>query len=270
MPWPRAIYDLQFGRINVHDKDQVWIRYYQAGGLWQKKRWQKKYFQSVWLALEFAITATCFDQKMLLQKEQIWDAIVSSLHVFRTDNSGLQGSLDFLSQPARLSDMPKRSELCEQALVQVSRLVDPELWAGVQLELAIEPGRKTLFGSRDENIEKSIDHYRQVLEVYTRQTHPEEWASVQTNLASNYRNRQHGDRSENIETAIHLCQQALEVFTEKSPPGVNVALIITWQMHTATAYKASEVGTRNKAIFHYQQAPGVLPRKGKSREMGYG
>jgi len=162
---------LLFGRITAWGKEHVWARYYLGNDVWHKK------YLIRLAGVEYAITASCLDQKMLLQREQVWDAIVRSMRFFKPDDVPLPGFLDFLSKPARPGDMPKRIKMCEQALGQVSRPVDPELWAVVQLELAISLAKNPL-GSRDENIEKSNDHYQQVLEVYTRQTHPEKWASV--------------------------------------------------------------------------------------------
>ena len=86
--------------------------------------------------------------------------------------------------------MPEVSR-CEQALAQVTRQADPELWAGLQIELTISLGKNPL-GDRDENLEKAISCNHQAQEVFTRQAYPNEWANIQTHLASNYRNRRRG------------------------------------------------------------------------------
>jgi len=53
-------------------------------------------------------------------------------------NSFLQlpAILQALSQPARLSDMPRRIELCRQALQLVKREENAPRWAALQGELA--------------------------------------------------------------------------------------------------------------------------------------
>ncbi len=105
---------LQFGRVLVHQQEQVWARFYLGDGVWHKK------YLIRLACTEYAITASCLDQKILLQREQIWDAIVRSMRFFKTDDSALPGFLNFLSQPASLRDMPKRIVLCEQALEKVN------------------------------------------------------------------------------------------------------------------------------------------------------
>ena len=122
-----------------------------------------------------------------------------------------------LSRPARRADMPRRIELCRQALQQVDRDRNPGLWAALQVELANSLAQTPL-GERAENLERAIGHYTQALEVYTRQADPERWAGTQNNLANAYRNRIRGERAENLERAIQCYQGALRVLTAEAFP----------------------------------------------------
>jgi hypothetical protein len=122
---------LGFGRFQVGGKEHVWARYYMGDDVWTKK------YLITFGKTEYAITATCFTQNMLLQREKIWDEIAASFQFSKTHYPSLSNILSLISQPARLGDIPKRIELCEQALAQVPRLVDPKLWAGLHMELAI-------------------------------------------------------------------------------------------------------------------------------------
>ncbi len=174
--------------------------------------------------------------------------------------SELESILHQLEQPARLSDMPRRVELCRQALCLVSRADDPSLWAWLHGELAISLSQSPL-GERAENLEQAIRHYQQALEVLTRQTYPKRWGSIQNNLANAYRSRIRGERGENLEQAIHHFQQALEVYTRQAYPE-------RWagtQNNLATAYSDRIRGERGEnleqAITHYQQALDVYTRQ---------
>jgi tetratricopeptide (TPR) repeat protein len=126
------------------------------------------------------------------------------------DRNTLLEILDELNHPTGLSEMPRRIDLCRQALQIISRETQPALWGMLQDDLASSLA-ETPMGLRAENLEQAIHHYQQALEVRTRQNSPEEWASTQNNLANTYRDRIYGEQAENIELAIHHYQQALEV-----------------------------------------------------------
>ena len=119
--------------------------------------------------------------------------------------------LQELSQPARRADMPRRIQLCEQALNRVDQEVNPTLWAFLQGELANSLNQNPL-GERAENLERVIHHNTQALEVYTRQAFPADWAMTQNNLAAAYAERVRGERAENLERAIRHYTLALEVW----------------------------------------------------------
>jgi len=279
---------LGLGRIKVGGEEHVWARYYMGGGLWSKK------YMIVLNEIEFAITATCLDQKVLLEMEKSWDGVAASFRLMspadksanpkrevseqkneiadvkprqdlknsKITNPSLETTIfmQMLSLPARLGDMPQRIEMCQQALTKISRQTNPEEWAALELELGISFG-KNPFGNRDENIEQSIQHYLKAQEVFTRQAYPDEWANIQTNLASDYRNRRRGDHDENVEAAINLSEEALGAITQAVLPELKASI----HNNLANAYRDRIRGKKDenlkRAIFHCQQALAVMTRQ---------
>lgn len=67
--------DLNFGRILVGGIDHVWARYQMASGVWTKK------YVVVFSGVEYAITASCYNQQMFVERERIWDAVVNSFRL---------------------------------------------------------------------------------------------------------------------------------------------------------------------------------------------
>ena len=66
---------MELGRFTVRGKEHVWARYNVGNG-----RWVGKYLV-VLNGIEYAITATCLDEKLLLQMENAWDVIVNSFRI---------------------------------------------------------------------------------------------------------------------------------------------------------------------------------------------
>ncbi|GIK73283.1 MAG: hypothetical protein BroJett021_22710 [Chloroflexota bacterium] len=162
-----------------------------------------------------------------------------------------------LSRLTQRTDMPRRIELCRQALAHVERGANPRLWAALQVELG-NSHAQSLQGGRAENIEAAIDAYQQALQVSTRQAMPVEWAMTMMNLANAYADRIRGDKAENIEAAINAYQQALQVRTRQAMP-VEWAMIM---MNLANAYSIRIRGDKAEnieaAIDAYQQALQVM------------
>ncbi len=129
----------------------------------------------------------------------------------------LRPIVEEIAQLRRLSEMPRKVELCEQSMRRIECENHPVLWAALQVELANALVQNPL-GHRAENLEQAIFHYQQALEVLTRQAYPEQWAGTQNNLGEAYRNRIRGERAENLEQAIFHYQQALEVYTRQAYP----------------------------------------------------
>jgi len=160
----------------------------------------------------------------------------------------------------RLSDMPRRVELCQNAIRLVDRNNQPKLWSDLQNDLGNSLAQNPL-GPRAENIDLAIDHYNQSLQVLTREAFPEHWAMTQNNLAAAYNNRIRGDRAENIDLAIDHFKQALQVLTCEAFPE-------QWAMtqnNLAVAYGKRIQGDRAEnidlAIDHFKQALQVYTHK---------
>ncbi|MCA2666475.1 MAG: CHAT domain-containing protein [Microcystis sp. M114S2] len=73
-------------------------------------------------------------------------------------------------------------------------------------------------GSRANNLEIAITGYQNVLEVYTRQAFPYEWATTQINLGNAYSQRIRGGKADNLELAIVAYNLSLEVYTREAFP----------------------------------------------------
>jgi CHAT domain-containing protein len=89
--------------------------------------------------------------------------------------------------------------------------------AGVIENLCIDISQFSL-GNRANNLEIAITGYQTVLEVYTRDSFPENWARTQNNLGLAYRNRIRGERADNLELAIAAYNQSLEILTREAFP----------------------------------------------------
>ena len=91
----------------------------------------------------------------------------------------------------RPSEMPRRIGLLNLVLTRITKNNRPQLWAWLQMELANSLCRNPL-DARAENIERAIEHYGLALQMYTREAFPQDWATIQNNLATAYRNRIRG------------------------------------------------------------------------------
>jgi CHAT domain-containing protein len=99
-------------------------------------------------------------------------------------------------------------------------------------------------GSRASNLDIAIIGYELVLNIFTREDFPEEWAATQNNLANAYLYKITGNRAENIDEAIRCYQLALEVRTREDFPE-NWAEI---QNNLAIAYWSKITGNRAENI----------------------
>jgi CHAT domain-containing protein len=87
-------------------------------------------------------------------------------------------------------------------------------------------------GSRISKIEIAIVGYEIAATVFTRNTHPEQWSTIQDGLGTAYCEKFQGDRAENLELGIKYHKLALEVIKPEKNPQV-WGLI---QNNLATAY----------------------------------
>jgi|GEM_PF-1663677 len=125
--------------------------------------------------------------------------------------------LQELAHLTRLSEMPRKVELCRAALERVPREQNPMLWAMLNGELANALNQNPQ-GSRADNLEQAIYHYEQIQQVYTRAAFPEDWAMTQNNLALAYADRIRGERADNLKEAIRHYEQALLEYTADRIP----------------------------------------------------
>jgi len=89
--------------------------------------------------------------------------------------------------------------------------------AGVIQNLCIHI-KKFPLGSRANNLEIAITGYHTLLEVYTLEVFPEQWAMIQYNLAIAYSDRVRGERANNLELAIDAYKLSLVVYTHDAFP----------------------------------------------------
>lgn len=138
-----------------------------------------------------------------------------------------------LQDHASFASGPDRSRLLEQsasayrlAIEVYTKESSPPKWAGAQNNLAIVLGNQAFVVSaaadRDRLLEESSSAYRHALEVYTRESFPQDWARLQNNLSiglgSQAKFSSGPDRARFLEESISACRQALKVYTRESLP----------------------------------------------------
>ena len=122
---------LEFGRLVVSGKEHIWARYYVGGG-----RWNKKYLV-VLNGVEYAITATCFYQNRLLEREQVWDAVVASFRLLApAQASPAQPTSEPKASSAQPTPEPKAAPL--QPAPEPKRPSEPEKIPEAPVELPME------------------------------------------------------------------------------------------------------------------------------------
>ncbi|MFN9407319.1 MAG: CHAT domain-containing protein [Dolichospermum sp.] len=109
-------------------------------------------------------------------------------------------------------------------------------------------------GNKADNMEIAITGYEIAFTVFTRETSPELWGTLQNNLGIAYRDRIRGDKAENLEKAIAAYNAALEVRTPTDFP-------VDWaatQNNLGTAYsdriRGDKADNLENAIAAYEQA----------------
>jgi tetratricopeptide (TPR) repeat protein len=114
--------------------------------------------------------------------------------------------------------------------------------------------------------EEAIASNEKILQIYTRQNFPEDWAMTVNNLAIAYSERTLGKKAENLEHAINYYHQALQVYTRDAFPQ---PWAIT-QNNLGNAYSERILGEKasnlEQAIHCYQQALQVHTREISPKE----
>ena len=171
--------------------------------------------------------------------------------------SALVNEIRRLTRP---TDMPRRVELCRQALALVARETQPEQWAWLQVDLGVSLVENPL-GNRADNLEEAIRNYSQALTVYTSQAYPQKWAYIMNSLGNAYCDRIKGERADNLEKAIRCYTQALTVRTRQAFPQMWASTM----NNLATAYsdriRGAKADNLEQAIRYYTQALTVYTRQ---------
>ncbi len=163
--------------------------------------------------------------------------------------------IDRLTRP---DEIPRRVELCREALKLVEH--DPELQAMCHIQLADSLCQNPL-GSRADNLEEAISHYKLALQVYTRQTTRQEWAMTQNNLAIAYSKRIRGERADNLEEAIFHAKQSLTVYTRQVAPQEWGMTIYNLANAYSNRIRGKPADNLEEAIKHYKLALQVRTRQ---------
>lgn len=115
-------------------------------------------------------------------------------------------------------------------------------------------------GNRAINLEIAIAGLEGSAKILTRETLPEIWVKIQSDLAPAYRHRRRGDRSENFEKALAACTNALQISTRDTSPQ-KWAMV---QNNLGLVYSDRIVGDKTenleKAIACYEEALQVVSR----------
>jgi tetratricopeptide (TPR) repeat protein len=116
-------------------------------------------------------------------------------------------------------------------------------------------------GNRTSNLDIAIIGYELVLNIFTREDFPQDWAATQNNLGIAYSDKITGNRAENIDEAIACYQLALQVYTREDFP----EKWATTQNNLGNAYLFKITGNRaeniDDAIACYQLALQVYTRE---------
>jgi tetratricopeptide (TPR) repeat protein len=99
--------DVEMGRITAGGKEHVWAKYNMGSNNWTKK------YMIVFGGIEYAMTATCYDKKLLSEKEKLWDIVVGSFKLSQWREQGVKDLNTYRSNVA--------GELFEQAYEASSR-----------------------------------------------------------------------------------------------------------------------------------------------------
>ncbi len=95
----RQYSELEFGRTTIGGRDHIWARYHMGAGDWTKK------YLIVFGETEYAITATCFDQQMLAESENMWDRIATSFRLIEpVGSSKTPSKIDRMNQASQITE----------------------------------------------------------------------------------------------------------------------------------------------------------------------
>ena len=106
----------------------------------------------------------------------------------------------------------------------------------------------------------AIAHLEAALSVFSRDTHPDQWAQAQNNLAIAYLGRMRGNDADNQEKAIASLEAALGVFTRDATPQQWAQAQHNLGKTYADRIQGERSGNRQKAIASFEAALTVFTR----------
>ncbi|MBC8507683.1 MAG: CHAT domain-containing protein [Chloroflexi bacterium] len=125
--------------------------------------------------------------------------------------------------------------------------------------------RNRIGGEFTENIELSIDHCMQSLEIFTREGDPYNWAGCLLNLANAFSVRKNGTDKQNLEQAISLYHMALKVLNLSEFPSswasANMNLGVAYMYYCDVVTKDEKLAYARKAKEHLKQALQKTPKE---------
>ncbi len=168
------------------------------------------------------------------------------------DDDELVRILTELRQPSRSAlDMPRRVDLCRQALALLPRQQNPELWAALQNELANSLAQNPL-GDRADNLEQAIHHYQLALEVRTREALPSDHRLTQRNLGNLYfGERRWVEALEAYQAAIAAGDDLLKAAHTEA--GKRAEVGETAQLYARAAYCLLQLGQPAEALLMHER-----------------
>jgi CHAT domain-containing protein/adenosine/AMP kinase len=116
-------------------------------------------------------------------------------------------------------------------------------------------------GDKANNMEIAIACYETIMQVFTHEAFPQDWASTQHNLGNAYRERIKGDKADNIESAILYCQAALQILTRQAFPQQWAMTQISLGAAYIERIKENTSKNIESAISYFQAALQVLTRQ---------
>jgi tetratricopeptide (TPR) repeat protein len=124
------------GRITIDGQEHIWSRYYQGGGLWSKK------YLVIFNGFEYMLTATCLEQKRLVEMEKAWDDVAISFQKIKdntTENNIPEQKSKLPSKSVADQNNSKTDDLTKENIRGVKTYRNDEL--GIEVDV---PGNWSL------------------------------------------------------------------------------------------------------------------------------
>lgn len=161
------------------------------------------------------------------------------------------------------ADAAARAALCEQALAQVRREEQPQLWAGLQGALAASLAHASRRRFTEESFRRVLDGYQAALSVFTKDAFAEEWADTLRNIAATHLDAAASGldgQMDHVEAAIMALAQAASIPRAAAPSAWLGAHHELAEALSGTAeWRGASAFAQAAAIYH--RALGELPKE---------